>query len=316
MLHAGPHERKQLAQKLPEKMRAYQRDTKAIVEIPNAREYVLTESVEGAGLVEVEIYNTVVEGAKYATCVRDVFPVVSMRTDTMRVPYGNAGIVAPLKQEGAEFAAMYQDYNYRTLTAETYGHTIPIAKELVDDAKFDLLNIEFMKVGQSVENRLNYDTLQEIIDNAGNEIDTAGSNQGIIALIKAKAETHKDGFYPDKIVIHPELWSMVFQDYKPSYNTLAEENLRSGALPDVVGMRPYVCSVPITTTGSRVWGYNTGDYIGGVVVDSMRGAIIGMREDITVKPHENVLKMIYSPIVYARMDVSYLNANALCRIRY
>lgn len=313
MLYAGPSERRELVQNLPETMHALQDG--GVYKIPNVREYLLTESLEGSGLVEIELYNTVIEGAKYAVCMREVFPVVGMRTDTMRVPYGSAGIYAPLVDEGSEFPAMYQDYNYKTLTAEKYGHTIPISQELIDDAKFDLVEIELRKVGQSVENKLNQMMLTELLDNAGNEHDTGGSSQGLTAIIKAKAAILADGFYPDKVVLSPEAWGMAFVDYKPAYNISAEDVLRNGMLPQIAGVTPYICSVA-DNSSTYTWKYNSDTDIGMVMVDSDAAGIIGMRQDITVKQFDNVLKMVQSPVVYARFDVVYLNANAICRVEY
>jgi len=313
LLHAGPDEKKYLAQNLPEKMRAYQDGN--IYEIGNVREFVLTEDMEGAGLVQLEIYNTVVNGAVPAKCMREVFPRASMSTDTLRVPYGNAESVSPIKKEGAEFAALHQDYNYRTLTAETYGNFVPISDELVEDSKFDLIGIELEKMGRNLENKLNQMCLTDLLDNAGNEHDCAGANLGLSALISAKGLVMADGFYPDAVIMSPTAWSVNFLDYKPAYNPNAQGSLESGVMPQIVGMRPFVCGVD-DASDTYTWEYNSDSDIGALVVDSKNAGIIGMRKDINVKMHEDPLKMLKTPIVSARWDFAYLQANAIARVEY
>lgn len=313
LLSAGPDEKKHLAAKLPDKMRAYQDGN--IYEISNVREFVLTEDLEGSGLVQLEIYNTVLKGAVPAKCVRNVFPIVQMGTDTMRVPYGNAESVAPMKAEGAEFAAMYQDYNYVTLEAEVYGNFVPISDELIEDSKFDIIAIELEKMGRNLEGTLNQMAITELLDSAGNEHDCTGSNLGISAIIKAKALCEADGFYPDAVIMHPDAWGTVFLDYKPSYNVTAEDSLRSGVMPQIAGLKPFVCSVP-DASATYTWEYNSDSDIGMLVVDSKSAGLIGMRKDINVKMHEQPLKMIQSPVVSARWDFEAIHANAIARIMY
>jgi len=313
MLSAGPAEKKMLASKLPEKMMAYQDGN--IYEIDGVREFVLSEDLEGAGLVQLEIYNTVLKGAEPAKCMRNVFPVVQMGTDTMRVPYGNAESVAPKKAEGAEFAAMYQDYNYITLEAETYGNFVPITRELIEDSKFDIISIELEKMGRNLENQLNQMALTELLDTAGNEHDTGGANQGITAIIKAKALCETDGFYPDSVIMSPAAWGMVFVDYKPAYNPSAEDTLRNGVMPQIAGLKPFVCGVA-DASATYTWDYDADSEIGMLVVDSKAAGILGMRKDINVVMHEQPLKMLTSPVVSARWDFEAIHANAISRIEY
>ena len=313
MCVSGPAERKVLAERLPNKMRAYQ-DGK-VYEIDNVREFILSEDLEGSGLVQYEIDATVRRGAVAAKCVRDVFPIINMTTDQMRIPYGNSEVVAPTKKEGAEFQAMYQDYNYRTLTAEVYGNFVPITEELIDDAKFDIVAIELEKMGRNLEGTLNQMGITKLLDNAGKEHDTTGSNQGLTAVIKAKALCMAAGFIPDSVIMTPEAWGMVFLDYKPAYNPSAEDTLRAGVMPQIVGLKPFVCSVP-DASSTYTWEYNSDGDIGMLVVDAVNAGVIGMRKDITVKMHEDPLKMLRAPTVSARWDFAYLQANAICRVKY
>lgn len=312
MCMAGPAERKALAEKLPSKMRAVQ-DGK-VYEIDNVREFILSSDLEGSGLVQYEIYNTVLKGAIQAKCVRDVFPVFKMNTDTMRIPYGDGEITPPIVKEGSEFPAMYQDYNYKTLVAEKRGWHVPITQELIDDGKFDIVAIELEKVGRNLEAQLNEMVISDVIDNHTTEVDTSGSNQGITAIIKAKAKVVSNGFYPDAVIMHPDAWGITFLDFKPAYNATAEDTLRSGVMPMIAGLKAFICGV--ASNGTQTWAYSSDGNIGMAVVDAKNAGVIGIRDDITVKMHEQPLKMLQSPIIHARWDFVTLHAAAGCRIEY
>jgi hypothetical protein len=279
------------------------------------RELLLSESVEKTGLIQTEIYNTVTEGAKYVTCFRDVVTKVAMPTGTMNYPYGSGGIYADEVAEGAEFPSMYQDYSYKALSAKKFGWKAAISEEIIADAKFDLVNIELTKLGQGLENKFNRFFLDQLVPNAGLEQDTAGTNQGVLAVVSAKAKVMNAGFYADKMVVHPYLWGKIMADYKPGYNESAESTLRDGEVPSLVGLaKSYICGVSATTATN--WAYATDNDYGGLVLDSVRGTVAGMTADITVKYAEDAFKMLVAPVAYMRFDGGIVNANAVCKIRF
>lgn len=313
MCVAGPAERKQLSEMLPKKMRAYQ-DGK-VYEIDNVREFILSTDLEGSGLVQYEIDATVKKGAVKAKCVREALPILRMNTDTMRVPYGNGEQSPPTVKEGAEFPAMYQDYAYVTLEAVKRGWHVPVSEELIMDGKFDIIAIELEKAGRNLEYQLNEMVISAMLDAAGNEHDCTGSNLGVKAVVGAKTLVDADGFNADKGILHPQAYGQVFSDFVPSYNAQAQGILESGKLPMIAGVTPYVCSVP-DVSSTYTWGYAADGNIGMLVFDSGNAGFIGIREDVTIKAFEQPLKMLQSPIVYARWDFATLHADAISRVEY
>ena len=313
MCVAGPTERKALAERLPKKMRAYQDGQ--TYEIDNVREFILSTDLEGSGLVQYEIDATVRKGAVKAKCVREALPIIRMTTDTMRVPYGNGEQSPPTVKEGAEFPAMYQDYAYVTLEAVKRGWHVPIGEELIMDSKFDIIAIELEKAGRNLEHQLNEMVISTMLDDATNEHDCTGSNLGVKAIVGAKTLVDADGFNANRVILHPQAYGQVFSDFVPSYNAPAEGILESGKLPMLAGVSPYVCSVP-DISSTYTWGYAADGNIGMLVFDSDNAGFIGIREDITVKAHEQPLKMIQSPVVYARWDFASLHKDAVSRVEY
>ena len=278
------------------------------------RELLLSESVEGTGLIQTYVSKTVVDGAKLVTCMREACFQTQMLSNSLNYPFGASGGYVTPKAEGAEATVQYQDYGYRALTALNYVQTAPISQEMVDDAMFDVIGKELEKLGQNMENTIDRKMIDQLVANAGLTKDTAGANQGIIAVIGAKAAVIGAGFRPDTLVMHPDLWAKVFEDYKPAYNERAEGILQSGELPPILGMKPYVCG--ITATTSTNWDYDTGDDFGGLVYDKFRGSVLGMRQDIKVKYAEKPFNMVIAPVCNMRMDGAYVNADAICKIKF
>jgi HK97 family phage major capsid protein len=302
------NDRKRIVESLPKELTNINGET-------IKRELLLSEAVSRTGLIPIEIYNTVVEGSKPFVCFRNALPITGMNTDSLQVPYGDAGVYADIVAEGANFPAYYQNYTYLGLTAKKFGYTVPVSQEMVDDAKFGLIEIELKKGAAAVENKLNRYILGKMLDGAGLEHDTAGSNQGILAAISAKTLVLKEGFMPDKFVMAPDFWGKIMADYKPAYNEPAEATLRSGMPPSLVGLDPMMCST-LSDSATYTWAYASDGNIGGLVFDSLHGGIIGMRQDISVKMAEDPFKMLVSPLIYARFDGGVVQSDAICRIEY
>jgi hypothetical protein len=278
------------------------------------RELLLSESIERTGLVQTQIYGTVIHGANFVTCMKEACMNVTMDTDVMNVPYGNTSMYAGIVAEGAEVPNQYQDYSYKTLTAKKYAQKAPISEELIADAKFQLVNIELEKLGRNLENARNRIMIDTMVANAGLEMDTAGTNQGLLAVLGAKVKVTDAGFNADTFVMHPELYGKVFADYKPAYNVDAEKTFRSGDIPPILGMKGYVAGITATTAVN--WDYDTDNDYGGLVFEKNAAAALGIRQDITVKYAEDPFKMLISPVAYWRGDGSFINANAVCKIRF
>lgn len=305
----------ELASLLEARKEVYAYKNGAIEIVPKVRELLLSEAVERTGLIQTEIFNTVISGAKSRVCMREIMPKVSMDRDMMNIPIGTPFIYAPKVAEGAEIPSIYQNYTYKTLQVEKFAYKIPISHELLQDCKFDLMGIEEEKVGASIENTLNRNMLTELLDNAGNEHDTTGSDQGIVACVNARKEIETDHFMPDVVVCHPQFYAKILLDYKPAYNQIAQGVLQSGILPDIAGLRPVVLTIA-DASSTYIWEYDTDGDIGGLVLDTKNAGIIGMREDISVEMHEDAFKMVDCPIIWARFDQTFIHANAICRVEY
>ncbi len=290
-----------------------------------ARELLLSEAVETGTLVQTEVYRTVMEGMKPAVCMREVVPIYPMTSNVLDVPVRPAGRYAPFVGEGSEYIIKTQDYTKMTLTAQKIGEIPLCTKEMVDDSKFTVIEMEIKAAGEACENTLNQWMLATLLDNAGNEYDinaAVAALGGAAAIREAKALIAADGYYADNVVIHPSVETYINKDYVPiAYNPVAQQQMASGILPPVLGCTIRQCGVDVTTTSSPtastyVWGAPTDSYIGMVLVDKAKCGGIGMREDIYVENFTDPLRDLIGGKVSMRVACQYANANAISRVEY
>jgi hypothetical protein len=293
-----------------------------------ARDLLLSEAIETGTLVQTEVSRTVMEGQKKAVCMREVVPIYPMTSNAMDVLIRPAGRYAPFVGEGAEFTIKTQDYTKMTLTAKKIGEIPLCTREMVSDSQFAVIEMEVKAAGEACENTLNQWMLKVLLDNAGNEYDinaAVAALGGAAAIREAKALIAADGFHADKVVYHPQAETYIAKDYTPiAYNPVAQEQMRSGILPPILGCKLYECGVELTTTTSPVasstyvWGAPDNSYIGMVLVDSAKAGGIGMREDLFVEDYRDPLRDLVSGKVSMRVACQYAtgNTNAISRVEY
>lgn len=308
---AGPSKRKELVERyVPKELTTYDHDGK----IYRARELLLTEGIEGSTLVQSEMYRTVVEGAEPQKCFRNVIPSVKMTSNSMTVPLGETGSYASEVGEGAEIPLATQDYGSRTLSVKKYGVRPVITKEMIEDSQFGLVELEARKAGYKIENTFNQKWLTTLLDNAGNEHDTAGSNQGIKAVAAAIALNKIDGFESTHLIVSPGMEGSVLGEFVPNsyYGT---QDVMAGRWPEMCGLKVDVCGAT-DASATYTWAYAADSNIGGLVIDAYNAGLTGMRRDLTIEEYDDPIHDLKGMSVTMRFAYSYLHANAICRIEY
>jgi hypothetical protein len=290
-----------------------------------ARELLLSEAVETGTLTQTEIYRTIMEGQEPAKCMREVVPIYRMNSNVMQINIGDSGRYAPFVGEGAEYTIKNQDYTPRTWTAKKIGEIPLCTKEMVDDALFSVVEMEVRKAGEACENTLNQWMLATLLDNAGNEYDinaAVAALGGAAAIREAKALIAADGFKADTVVIHPLVETYIYKDYTPiAYNPVAQEQMRTGVMPPILGCNIRQCGVDVSTTSTPVsstylWDAPANTSIGMVVYEQAKCGGIGMRQDLTVEDYKDPLRDLVSGKVSMRVACQYGLANSIARVEY
>ena len=300
---------RKLASTIPKEL-GYNHDGKLM----QVKELLLTEAVESTTLIQSEAHATVMEGSEPSICIRRALPTVQMKSRTMNWTVGETGTYAPEVAEATDIPIDNQDYDTVEFVARKYGVRPLITKELIEDGLFNVAEIEMRKAGRRVENRLNQNGITELIDSAGLEHDTAGTNQGIKAIASAVSKVRAAGFNPDTLIMHPSAEAVVLQEFVPTNYYPTEAIVNTGMVPNILGLKSFTCGV--TKNGTQEWDYDTDGDIGMVVYDSVAAGAIGMRRDVTVENFDDPIKDMVGMTVTSRFDVEVIIANATCRVEY
>jgi hypothetical protein len=318
MMFASKAEARELAQARIPKNLTVDVDGK----IHNARELVLSEGIANTPLVQIQYYNTMMEGAKVAQIARQAFRSERMsKGNTLRLPFQSQSPGrAPEVPEAAPYRNSNNTYTYRDFTIKKYGEVAPITDEMISDSLFNTMAMEVAGLGEHCENSLNYEMIGVILQNSGKEHDTAGSNQGIKAIAKAKlalkgfAQTSTGGFAADTIVATTEFESVLNQELILT-NYWGGQMVTQGQTPPTIGMPFYATNCEINAS-SYTWGYDTDGDIGALVFNRQSAGAYVMREDITIEDFREPLQDLTGAKAKIRFGVNYGIANATCRIEY
>ena len=282
--------------------------------LKSVRELLLTEAIESTTLIQAEAHATVMEGSEPSICVRNGMDTVQMKSRTMNWTIGETGTYAQEVPEATDIPIRNQDYGTVPFVAKKYGDRPLISNELIEDGMFSIVEMEIRKSGRRIENRLNQNGITELIDSAGLEQDTAGSNQGIKAIAAAVSKVRAAGFNPNTLIMHPSAEAVVLQEFVPTNYYPTEAIVNTGMVPNILGLKSLTCGV--TKNGTQEWDYDTDGDIGMVVYDSAAAIAIGMRRDITIESYSDPIKDMLGMSVTARFDIEALIPNAACRIEY
>lgn len=309
---AGPHEKNEILENIPEKLGCNHDGKKTTV-----KNLLLSTSIESTTLINTEFYQTVMEGAEPMKCMRNAIPTFRTNAGVLRVPLGETGTYAPKVAEGAEILTDTQDYDSRDFTVYKYGTKPMISQELIDRSMYDVIALEVAKAGARCENVLNQASLSVILENSGNSSDCGGSGATPLKfLAAAQGENTADGFTGDTAILFPTCYAAVVGSLTGTpYGGLADQATRTGTIPNVLGMSTAVCGIT-DTSATYTWGWGTDNYIGALVLDSRNAGAIAMEKDITVDKQIDVVRQVVNAPVSIRFGVNYLQANAACRVLY
>jgi hypothetical protein len=325
ILFAGKSEAKQLINaRIPKKLTIEHYDSK----VYNARELLLSEGLASTPLVQIQYFNTVLEGARLVKCAREAIRAERMtKGNTIRLPFQSTNANrAPEVPEMAPYRNSGTTYSYRDFTIKKYGEIAPITDEMIADSLYNTMALEVGVLGEHLENALNYEAIGVITQNCGKSADaatTAGS-QGIKALANAKLAvqglasteitTATGGFTADTAIVTTEFDCNLNKEFLLT-NYWGGQSVVNGSQPPALGLRYFVTSSPINSSSyGSIWKYATDNDIGGIVFNRMAAGAYVMREDITIEDLKEPLQDLTTAKGKIRFGVNYGIANATCRM--
>ena len=137
--------------------------------IYNARELLLSEGIAATPLVQIQYFNTVMEGARLVQCARGAFRTENMtKGNTIRLPFQSTRTGrAPEVPEASPYRNSNATYTYRDFTIKKYGEVAPITDEMISDSLYNTMALEVASLGEHCENSLNYEMIGVVLENSG-----------------------------------------------------------------------------------------------------------------------------------------------------
>lgn len=281
------------------------------------RELLLTEAIEGTGLVQTEVANTVAEGANQAKCWLNILPTYNIRGNAYIHSYGEGGMYAAQVPEGAEIPNRSQDYGAATFAVKKFAQSPKISKEMIEDALVDAIALEIQFAGKAVMNSVERMINNTILEGSGDEHDTSGANQGVKAVIQAAARARGNGFSPNAVVMHPEAEGMVLLDLAPGSNYGSQGVAGNGLMPPgYLGLSWNVCGVADAAGGTYTWDYDSDGDIGMLVVDTSRCGGVAIARPLTVDEFDDPIHDLRGMSVSMRADAKSYVSTAAVRVEF
>ena len=307
---AGNSERKRIMNKEAFKKTIGDKAYKTLLQSEN---YAITNST----LVQEEIYNTVIEGAEPFKCMREVVPTVNTNSYSVRFVKGEAGTYADKVAEGAAIDIDTQTYSKTDITIEKYGTRPLITNELIEDALFDVVELELKKAGARMENKLNRVILSALLSGIStNTMSPGGAHIQVSDIALAISKIKKQNYLPNILITHPTAEAYLLQDSNLAYVSYAGSPgaLRQGDVgAKVMGLKPYTCTA--TDAASPTWDDTTpASDVTAMVLSKEDIAALCMRRDLSIEQYDDPIHDLIGMSLTMRYGFGVLQETAGCLI--
>ena len=309
----SPGRRKELARHIPKDVIFADPDGKPV----RVKEYLATEGLL-TGLVATELYQTVVEGAQPAKCVRDIIPQFQMKSNKLTLNVNPTGTYAQKIKPGAEIRDDSLVPITRDYEAFDYAQRSGVTKQTIDDGLFGLVESQTRGLGAAIENRLNQDVVSHLLENSGAAYDagTTSTLIGLPSIVKGMATASGNGMNPDAMIMSPAFAGQVGLSLVPSGGYFDVNSFAStGKIGNLLGLKTGLYG-GTDTSATYTWGYGTDNYIGALILDTQKCGFIGMRQDIQVDEFDEKLRQVMNYIVTMRAGYNYSLTYGTTRLQY
>jgi len=265
-----------------------------------------------------QLLDVVMAGAERRQIAREASDVINVDTLRGDVPVAEDSAYAPQVAQGGEIRDDREDYTTVEWNCEKFASGARVTDEMVRHSQVDLIERQISFLGEKVENAINRKFLTTLVDDAQNNFDTAGSDQGVPALNGAYGEVDSDDFIPDTYVTHPEYRTTLFDDDNIAFANRAgtDDVVRDRVFDPILSVDHYGASdSTYAPDGSNTWGFNTDGELGAVVYDRSRIHTV-IENDIEVKDYEDPIRDLQGVNARATFDVLYSQSRASATVEY
>jgi HK97 family phage major capsid protein len=292
---------------LHEAQRVLHQRTEAMLKDRHLREVLLSDQSQATA----KVLDIVWEAAKPRLIGRELCAVFVKEDPSLKVPRHKTLVSARYPvAEGADIPVNVGAFDSVTLTPEKSGVAVPISREMIEDAAWDVVEFQLREAGRAMAEVETERIIAQMIADAGNSAAAATAGTlayddivGMINLIQA------DNFLQDYIqtgrgylVVHPDQYADLLKDssVKQAHSWGGIAVAPTGRLETILGLNLRVTTK--ITSGTAL------------VVDAEHAGALFIRRDITVENYEDPIKDLAGAVLTARWKYATMQANAIGKI--
>ena len=273
---------------------------------------LISEATDYSDLLLSEITKVIQDGAKERQCMRNVLPIVSVPEGySSKITYGStptnyAGYVA----EGAEIPIEVDTYDTTTITINKAATRPVITREMLEDSKLGVIELELKKAGARLENKLNQEAIGVLLDGANGttpaDVDPDGTHISLDDVASAYGSLSDIGWQPSNLVLHPLSTGYIQSD------TGHEIKYKDGTLWN---LKTHILDATVDGDKTNHWlSVDAATNYTGLLLDSTNYAMIAMKHDMRVEKFDDPINDLVGLTLTTRFGVGIMNDDACVRI--
>jgi len=294
--------------------------------VVSVRQLLTSNDFRKIGLIEDVILDTMMTGGEYTKVMREAIQSVDMPSEITRIPVRLPRGFAREVAELADIPITSGQYTSVELNAIKIAEAPLISSEMVEEQMWDVVADEIAGAGEMLENKITQDALTTMLRGVTQFHDTAGVNQGRLAISKAITDIKIAGYMPDTILMCPEYERILLDEMTSGYITAHEQSasaLTGANIPSpYLGLKAYVSNIPANNdpaissivTDRNLAFANAGD-IGAILYSKYHVQRLGTRRAIEMTNYEDPLRDIAAGIVFTgRFGHGWVESNSMAAV--
>jgi hypothetical protein len=261
----------------------------------------------------------------------DVIPVNKRKGD---MTIASDQQFAPPMAQGSAIRDDAEQHTTVEFNCQKHGDGARVTEEVVDQANPDVIERNVQFLGASVENAINRVALRTLVDDANESHDTAGTDQGYLALNSAVGEVDEAGFSANTYATGAQYRTELFKDTNLAYANRAGTNevLRNREdapiVGDIAGLDMHASTHEDVYDGvdterwgdtANTFGFDADGEIGATVYNRNRIHIFTYApngSDIEIKDYDDPIRDLRGVNARAFMDCKFSQARSAANIVY
>jgi len=265
---------------------------------------------EGSLLIEKKIYDTLIDpvvrtrvGRQFAAITITDIPGSSVDVDTVDPKSMKVNKIA----EGAAIPISVEAYSSFNMKPVKYGLRIAITKEMMEDAKWDLLAHNIEQAGLFMAYNEDKLLISQALDNA-TQTQGGGAALTISDITTAMQYLEDEDYSPDVMLVGNEQANDLrnIDTFVEAHKLGTRETFENGLVGTIFGMkivRFSTNSAPSTTYAK--YGY---------VMDTKHAFVIAEKRPVTVENYDDKIHDLQGATVTQRVVYRQLRADAICKV--